>query len=431
MKQKIQKIKQLREHPVVTHAQAALHRHRYSTPLFVLRETLSSFTQHHGLTLSASLSFYAMFALIPMTLLIFFLLSHLVVSSNYAIVKLAILTSNLIPKFSHRIMIEVYHISKHKAVWGVFGMFALFWAVTPLAGALRASFHAITATTEHRSFIRRTVKDALAVLSMLLLFFLFTFGGDMLDKVVRFLQPYSPFPGVLNSVTTLLLSTLLLATFFHTFFPVKVSFRHILIGAIVTASLWIIMRPAFSLFLAINQSYNTIFGSMKNMFISIGWLYYSFAVFLLGTELIATLRKKEILLLRALFCGTHQDHPVHRSKLIRHFGMIYTQGEVLFEEGAQSDVMFYVLSGTIAVYHGDHLIRECHAGDYFGEMAMLSEVARSARAIAVSDQAEVLTIRAEQFETLLQEDSTIAMRFLRSMAKQLRESSLRTKSNLD
>ena len=425
---KFRKLEALRQHPAITQPKEALERHRYSTPLFVLRETLSAFRQHNGLSLSASLSFYAMFALIPMALLMFFLLSHLVISSNYAIVKLAILTSNLVPKFSHRIMIEVYNISKHKAVWGVFGMFALFWAVTPLAGALRSSFFTITATTEATSFFRRTLKDALAVLSMLLLFFLFTFSGVMLEKIVRFLQPFSPFPGAINSLTSLLLSTLMLAAFFHAFFPVRVAWRHILIGSIVTAGLWIVMRPAFSLFLLLNQSYGTIFGGMKNMFISIGWLYYSFAVFLLGTELIATLRKKEVLLLRGLFGSTPQTHVGYLGKLMQHFGHTYRQGERIFGEGAAGNEMYYVVTGEISVYHQDRLMRQVSAGGYFGEMAMLANADRTEDAIVTSGEAEILSISAENFETLLREEPTVAMSFLREMAQRLRHSNFNTET---
>lgn len=425
MIQRFRKLKDLQQHPAIAQPREVLNRHRYSTPLFVLRETLTAFRLHNGLTLSASLSFYAMFALIPMALLMFFLLSHLVISSNYAIVKLAILTSNLVPKFSHRIMLEVYNISKHKAVWGVFGMFALFWAVTPLAGALRTSFHTITATSEAPSFVHRTLKDALAVLSMLLLFFLFTFSGVMLEKVVHFLQPYSPFPGAINSLTTLLLSTLMLAAFFHAFFPVRVSLRHILIGSIVTAALWIAMRPAFSLFLLFNQSYGTIFGGMKNMFISIGWLYYSFVVFLFGTELIATLRRKEALLLRGLFGNTPETHSGYLSKLMRHFGLTYRQGEQVFRAGDQGNAMYYVVSGTVEVYHDAKLIRAVAAGEYFGEMALLANEPRTADAIVQSEKAEILAISSENFETLLNDEPAVAMSFLRAMAQRLRQSSFK------
>jgi membrane protein len=428
MTTRFQKLKRIRQHPAITQPQEALSRHRYSTPLFVMHETLSAFRQHNGLTLSASLSFYAMFALIPMALLMFFLLSHLVVSSNYAIVKLAILTSNLVPKFSHRIMIEVYNISKHKAVWGVFGMFALFWAVTPLAGALRSSFYAISSATETPSFLRSTLRDAMAVLGMLLLFFLFTFSGVMLEKVVKFLQPISLFPGAVNSLTSLLVSTLLIAIFYRAFFPVRVSLRHILIGSFVTAALWIAMRPAFSLFLLVNQSYGTIFGGMKNMFISIGWLYYSFAVFLLGTELIATLRKKEVLLLRGLFGNTPRTHLGYVDKLMRHFGMTFRQGEYVFREGSQGQEMYYLVSGEVSVYHQGKVMRQLTAGEYFGEMAVLANAARTTDAIVTSEKAQILAISAENFETLLREEPSVAMSFLRQMAQRLRQSSFKTET---
>ncbi|OIQ78429.1 ribonuclease BN/unknown domain fusion protein [mine drainage metagenome] len=423
MTTRFHKLRQLQQHPALARPRKILDRHRYSTPLFILRETLNAFRMHNGFSLSASLSFYAMFALIPMALLMFFLLSHLVISSNYAIVKLAILTSNLVPKFSHRIMIEVYNISKHKAVWGVFGMFALFWAVIPLAGALRSCFYAISSIAETPSFVRRTLKDALAVLGMLLLFFVFTFSGVMLEKVVSFLQPFSPFPGAIDSLTSLFLSTLLIAAFYRVFFPVPVALRHILIGSIVTAALWIAMRPAFSLFLLVNQSYGTIFGGMKNMFISIGWLYYSFAVFLLGTEMISTLRKKEVLLLRGLFGETTETHAGYLEKLMRLFGKTLARGDYVFREGNQGTEMYYLMSGEILIYHHGKMIRKLSAGEYFGEMALLASAERTADAVVESQHARILSISAENFETLLREEPTVAMSLLREMAQRLRQSS--------
>jgi membrane protein len=415
-------LRELRQSQTLSAPKKALEKHRYSTPWFLLRETLGAFRRHNGFSISASLSFYAMFALIPMALLMFFLLSHLVISSNYAIVKLAILTSNLVPKFSQRIMIEVYNISKHKAVWGAFGMFALFWAVTPLAGALRTSFHTISAVIEVPSFIRRAFKDAVAVISILLLLFLFTFSGLMLEKLWAFLDPKFVSAALVNSLSSILLSTLMLAAFYRAFFPVKVLFRHILIGSLFTAALWIAMRPAFSLFLLVNQSYGTIFGGMKNMFLSIGWLYYSFAVFLLGTELISALHKKNVLLLKNLFSGTPRQAG-YLNKLAEQFGREYWLGDYIFREGENGFEMYYVVSGTVDVYHGDRLLREVKAGEYFGEMAVLSGVVRTADATVQSEHALILHISADNIETLLQEEPAIAMSFLREMALRMRQSS--------
>lgn len=416
---KFHQIRELGSHPAITKPRAAYAKHHYSTPLFVLRETLNAFQLHNGFSISASLSFYAMFALIPLALLMFFMLSHLIVSSNYAIVKLAILTGNLVPKFSNRIMIEVYNVSQHQAVWGAFGFFILFWIVTPLAGALRSAFYTVAKMVEAPSYLRRKFKDSLAVIGILLMFFLFTFFGLMLEKVINFLDPAARYAQLINTASSLALCTLLIAGFYRIFFPTRVSFRHILIGSIITAALWIAMRPAFGLFLSLNQSYGSIFGGMKNMFISILWLYYTFAVFMLGTELIATLNKKDILLLRGLFADTPIRDSHYLDELMNRYGKEYQQGDTIFRLGDEGHDLYYLVSGKVTLLSEGRMIREVDPGDYFGEMALLTENPRFADAIVTSESARVVIISAENIETLLSGEPKVAMNFLKKMAIRL------------
>lgn len=404
---------------------------RYNTPLFVLHEMLKAFNRHNVLGMSASLSFYAMFALIPLVLLMFFILSQLVFSSDYAIVKLAIITGNLVPKFSKDIMIEVYNASRHQAAWGAAGLFVLFWAVTPLASAMRSCFYNIAALIEAPSFIKRKIKDLFAVLGMLFLFFLFTFAGMMLEKVIHFTSQYQtwmPF-NLVSTITSLAITTGMISLFYYVFFPVKLNIRHILIGAMFTAILWLLMRPAFSLFLSMNQSYGSVFGGMKNLFISITWLYFNFIVFLLGTELIAILRKQDVLLIKGLF---HELTPSNRdqkqlldgnyvSKLMQRYGKTLTQGELLFQAGDQAHCMYYVVRGEVRLMKNSQVLRIAQAGDYLGEMALLSQSPAIADAIVVSEQAEVLVIAPENLETLLLDEPTVAMKFLREMATRFQQ----------
>lgn len=420
MNKKFQNLKNLGKHPAFVVPRETYARHRYSTPLFILRETLSAFKHHNGLGLSASLSFYALFALIPMVLLVFFMLSHLIVSSDYALVKLAILTSNLVPRLSNRIMIEVYNLSSHQAVWGVFGLLALLWVITPLAGALRSAFYSISSLVETPSFIKGKIKDVLAVLGILFLFFLFTFAGLVLEKVIRFLEPYLLYTGMMNSAASLLITTLLVAVFYRIFFPVRVKFHHILIGSIVTASLWLVMRPAFAVFLSVNESYGSMFGGMKNMFISIGWLYYTFAVFMLGTELIATLRKKDVLLLKGLFGKMPADKANYLRQLMRRYGREYVAGDYVIRQGEVSRDLYYVVSGNITLMQKGEVIRKLGEGEYFGEMSMLTELPRYADALVESEHAEIIVISPENFQTLLAEPAA-AMYFLKQMALRLQQ----------
>ncbi|MDI1309648.1 MAG: YhjD/YihY/BrkB family envelope integrity protein [Methylotenera sp.] len=404
----------------------AYDKQRYSTPLFVLHEMFGAFRRHNVLGLSASLSFYALFALIPLVLLLFFLLSHLVFTSDYAVVELAIITGNLVPRFSSAIMVEVYNTAQQKAAWGAAGLFVLLWTVTPLASAMRTSFYTIASLVEAPSFIRRKIKDIIAVIGMLILFFLFTFAGFMLEKVITFLGANHQFfqYDIIAALTSLVVTTLLIAIFYFAFFPVKLILKHILIGSLFTAVLWLLMRPAFTLFLSLNESYGSVFGSMKNLFISITWLYFNISVFLLGTELIATLRKKDVLILRGLFADNQQE-PQSKSqtnyleKLMQRYGRSYQQGELIFKLGDLSRNMHYLVSGEIQLLKNGILLRTITAGEYFGEMAMLTNKPAIADAVVSSNQADVILIYPDNIETLLLDEPKVAMKFLREMAARL------------
>ncbi|CAN4275319.1 Rbn Ribonuclease BN family enzyme [Methylophilaceae bacterium] len=405
---------------------AAYAKQRYNTPMFVAYEMFDAFRRHNTLSLSASLSFYAMFALIPLVLLLFFLLSQLVFSSDYATVKLAIIMGNLLPKFSSAIMLEVYNTAQQKAAWGAAGLFVLLWAVTPLASAMRAAFYTIASLAEAPSFIHRKVKDVLTVIGMLLLFFLFTFAGLMLEKVIAFLasnHPYLAYDTV-AAIGSLILTTLLITAFYLAFFPARLYIRHILIGALFTAVLWLLMRPAFTLFLSLNESYGSIFGSMKNLFISITWLYFNFAVFLLGTELVATLRKKDVLILKSLFADEPGQQTVeakanYLENLMQRFGKTYQQGETVFSLGDASRNLHYLVRGQVQLMKQGALLRTVEADEYFGEMALLSNLPTIADAIVSSDSADVITIYPENIETLLLDEPKVAMKFLRQLATRL------------
>jgi membrane protein len=391
--------------------------HEYRTPLLVLRETLAGFARHNVMSLSASLSFYALFALIPLVLLIFFLLSHLVVSSDYAIVKLAILTGNLVPDFSNKIMLEVYNATQTKAAWGALGIFVLFWTVTPLASSMRSAFYIIAAKVELPSYFKRKFKDIMSVLGILLLFFLFTSAGFVIEKSIRFMAIHWPIAHLsfLSATLTFVLTTLLITVFYQLFFPMRVAFVHLLLGAVLTTCLWLLMRPAFGLFLSVNSQYGDIFGSMKAMFVSITWLYLNFAVFLLGTELIAALRNKDVLLLKGLFDQVpNKKHYIET--LMSRYGLTLKKDDLIFERGNTARHLYYVVSGQVSLMINGHTIRTLHAGDYFGETALLSEKPTQADAVVTTDKAEIIEIYAESMDAMLLDDPNVAMQLLKQMA---------------
>ena len=417
---KLKKLEQIKQHPAWHKPRDAYAKQEYATPLFVLRETLGGFARHNVLGLSASLSFYALFALIPLILLIFFSLSHWVFSSDYATVKLAILIGNLVPDFSNQIMLEVYKATQTKAAWGALGLFILLWTITPLARAMRSAFYTIASKVEKPSFFIGKFKDMLSVLGILLLFFLFTFAGFIIEKVLRFLAVHLPILqfNLISSISTFLLTTLLIAIFYKIFFPMRVAFVHLLLGAALTALLWLLMRPAFGLFLSINPNFGAVFGGMKAIFVSITWLYINFAVFLLGTELISTLRKKDVLLLRGLFDGI-PNKANYIDTLMRRYGLSLRRGEYIFERGNTERNLYYLAEGAVNLSNHGIIVRELKADDFFGELAVLTEQPTTTDALVASDEARIIVIYAENIDTMLVDEPRVAMQLLKQMANRL------------
>ena len=69
------------------------------------------------------------------------------------------------------------------------------------------------------------------------------------------------------------------------------------------------------------------------------------------------------------------------------------------------------------------LIRTIEAGDYFGELALLSNMPAIADAVVSSEVANVVLIYPDNIETLLLDEPKVAMQFLRKMAIRLQNNS--------
>jgi membrane protein len=289
---------------------------------------------------------------------------------------------------------------------------------------MRSSFYSISSIEEIPSFFKGKLTDIISVLGILLLFFAFTAAGFIVEEIIKFLATHLP-KNILSYVggsITLAITTSLIAIFYKLFFPMRVAARHIFIGALLTALLWVLMRPAFGLFLTINQNFGAVFGSMKNMFVSITWLYVNFAVFLLGSVLIATLRKQDVLLLKGLFDKTPDKHN-YIEALMQRYGMVLRQNETVFKVGNSDHNLYYLVSGEVHLSNDHGVIRKVSAGNYFGETAILTKQPSTTNAIVVSEEARIIVIHAENIDAMLTDNPKVAMHLLKRLAERLEKNS--------
>jgi len=91
-------------------------------------------------------------------------------------------------------------------------------------------------------------------------------------------------------------------------------------------------------------------------------------------------------------------------------------GKVLTKEGDAGREFMIIASGSATVKRKGRKIASLGPGDFFGELALLAHVPRTATVIADTDMTVEALNRAE-FATLLDESPTIARKVLAAVAK--------------
>src|SRR5262245_50734724 len=105
----------------------------------------------------------------------------------------------------------------------------------------------------------------------------------------------------------------------------------------------------------------------------------------------------------------------------------YKAGDVVFRDGETGEEMYIVNSGAVEVIKEVEgrrtVLSRLEKGDFFGEMAILEALPRSATVDVVED-AVLIRINKATFETLLKSNIEIAIRMLRKYSIRLREATM-------
>jgi CRP-like cAMP-binding protein len=109
----------------------------------------------------------------------------------------------------------------------------------------------------------------------------------------------------------------------------------------------------------------------------------------------------------------------------------YHRGQLIFQEGEDGNALFVVLKGRVKVCLYDEEGREyvldvIGKDGFFGELALIDELPRSANAIAM-EASDLLVMRRADFTKLLMENPSISIHILKVLAGRLRVADERIK----
>ncbi|MBD3671504.1 MAG: cAMP-activated global transcriptional regulator CRP [Gammaproteobacteria bacterium] len=106
----------------------------------------------------------------------------------------------------------------------------------------------------------------------------------------------------------------------------------------------------------------------------------------------------------------------------------YPAKSVIIYAGDKSDVLYYIIKGSVSVLIEDNDGREIvlaylNAGDFFGEMGLFEENSNRSAWVRAREECEVAEISYTKFRTLVTEQTEILFHLASQMAHRLRDTS--------
>ncbi|WP_353683293.1 YihY/virulence factor BrkB family protein [Thermodesulfovibrio sp. 3907-1M] len=253
---------------------------------------LKEFYKDEGIFLSSSLAFFSILSIIPLTMFIVNVLVNILQEERVV----RFVYSKLItffPAIELHMIKELRKILASKEVSSVslilYGVFSL-----QLFTAIEFSLNKIFKTPKKRHFIMSLLMSFFIILlitvtvaaSFALTYLIKVFhplGFSELNIMLVFFLKYI-LPFVLMFVIATLLYKILPSK--------KIKLSSIFTGAAITTVLIEIAKHVFSFYVVKIVKINTLYGSVSTFLAFVMWLFYGWAVFLYGAELIKNLEKK-------------------------------------------------------------------------------------------------------------------------------------------
>jgi membrane protein len=266
-------------------------RHLKLWPL--LKATFHKWNADNCLRLGASLSYYTLFSLFPLILVVLAIVRLLLINSDAA--RDAILTglSGVTGGFRDEFVSALDAAIQTRRASGIIGTIMLILGSSWVFGELVSAFNiiwGIEAPSEGGpwEFLRTTVTSFALVLAAVFLLLVSMVVNGALTAVTAFT---SSLPGgvivreVARQGITLSVLTLIFALLFRFLPRNRVAWRDVWLGAALTGVLWTVLQNAIAFYIALS-SYKD-YGAIGSILALVAWVYLSSQVLFLGGEFTA------------------------------------------------------------------------------------------------------------------------------------------------
>jgi membrane protein len=264
--------------------------------LSLIRKSFSSWRDNNAIILAAALSYYALFSLAPI-LLIIILIAGTILGEQTVKSEIISEVQNIFGEKSAETvskMIEKNRQPDKGYVATVISIIVLFFASTNLFKNLKKILNIIwDVSSTSRHWIFRQIFDRLLSFLMVLIFgffFLVTFIIDTgligFGEFVRPILPQFAFTYLLetaNFLFSVLFMSIIFAIIFKMLPETNVAWKDVFLGAVLTAILFSIGKMLIGFYLG-RSRIDTIFGGASSLIVILIWVYYSAQLMFFGAE---------------------------------------------------------------------------------------------------------------------------------------------------
>jgi membrane protein len=263
-----------------------------------IKQTVANWLSDQATSISAALAFYSAFSLAPLLVIAVAVIGW-IVGAQAADAHIAAQLKLLFGESTAKMIVEAMHAAQRtQGIWAtVVSVVTLIIGATTVFSALESALRQIWGTTAEqpggwRGFLRSRIVSfgfILAVGFLLLVSLTMTTAlSGLRGWIAHRYEGITTLLGLVEFVVSTALGTGLIALMYRYLPAVRLSWRHVLVGALVTTLLFQVGRWGIGLYLG-RATQPTTFGAAASFAALLLWLYYSAQIFLLGAEFTAVL----------------------------------------------------------------------------------------------------------------------------------------------
>ncbi len=273
-----------------------------SAVLRILKGAMTTFTMTKGAEASAALAYYTLFSLFPLLLIIVsvgsFFVDKVIIEE-----RMIALLPEVIPISRDFIIAAVREVFVNRGAITILSFVGLIWSATALFTVIMRNINAAWPKAAPRSYLRMRLLSLVLIIALAILFifstFLITFKqllfnlgfGISVESVMAIFSN-----NVIDSIMNNAMRMLLFFALYYWTPQLKVKKTASLIGAIVTALLWLILSTVFSSYINSGlASYDIVYGSLGKIVALMGWIYLNAFIVLWGAHLTSSIDRNSLI----------------------------------------------------------------------------------------------------------------------------------------